>query len=123
MISYAPPGGGLLVSNAEQPARGPLGMRAKAPPPAVAAPGAEEEERRASYYKQIDRLRAEISTLKQEIEAERQRFQMKGGDTAMLAMSAPFTVQVRRTRERRRGGGGRGGGGGGGEGGGGGGGL
>eukprot|EP00198_Chlamydomonas_reinhardtii_P000372 XP_001689707.1 bardet-biedl syndrome 7 protein [Chlamydomonas reinhardtii] len=52
-----------------------------------------EEERRASYYKQIDRLRAEISTLKQEIEAERQRFQMKGGDTAMLAMSAPFTVQ------------------------------
>ncbi|KAG2424531.1 hypothetical protein HXX76_014412 [Chlamydomonas incerta] len=93
VISYAPPGGGLLVSNAEQPARGPLGMRSKAPPPSVPAPGAEEEERRASYYKQIDRLRAEISTLKQEIEAERQRFQMKGGDTAMLAMSAPFTVQ------------------------------
>ncbi|KXZ55148.1 hypothetical protein GPECTOR_3g298 [Gonium pectorale] len=94
VISFAPPGGGLLVSNPE-PGRGGLGgaLGGQRKSHAVALPGAEEEERRASYLKQIDRLRADISVLKQEIEAERSRFAQRGGDTALLAMSAPFTVQ------------------------------
>ncbi|KAG2493069.1 hypothetical protein HYH03_008732 [Edaphochlamys debaryana] len=93
IISYAPPGGGLLAPPPEAPSRGPLGLRKAAPPPAAPLPGAEEEERRASYARQIERLRQEISALRQEIEAERTRFQARGGDTAQLAMSAPFTVQ------------------------------
>ncbi|GLC59925.1 hypothetical protein PLESTB_001554700 [Pleodorina starrii] len=86
VISFAPPGGGLLVSNPSGSVKAGKGA------PSVPLPGAEEEERRASYQKQIDRLRADISVLKQEIEAERNRFTSRGGDTALLAMSAPFTV-------------------------------
>ncbi|GIL85198.1 hypothetical protein Vretimale_10813 [Volvox reticuliferus] len=88
VISFAPPGGGLLVGNSEL-----AKSKASKGGSTVPVPGAEEEERRASYLKQIDRLRGDISVLKQEIEAERSRFVMRGGDTALLTISAPFTVQ------------------------------
>ncbi len=77
VISFAPPGGGLLASAAEGPpaARSglplQLGRAAKPAPPPPQLAGAEDEERRQSYARQIERLRSEIMALKQEIEGEK----------------------------------------------------
>lgn len=79
VVSFAPPGGGLLISQ-------PAAYNGRANTSGF-------EERNLGYIKQIERLRAEIQAVKSDIEVERSRFHVKGADTALLAMSAPFTVQ------------------------------
>ncbi|KAG1679963.1 hypothetical protein FOA52_007027 [Chlamydomonas sp. UWO 241] len=79
VLAYAPPGGGITVQAMDRSGR-----------PVVAS---EEEERRAGYAAQVTRLRAEIGELGGQLEGERSKFSKGMGSNALLAASAPFTVQ------------------------------
>ena len=68
VISFAPPGGGLLIQ-AEVPTK--KGAAKGGPAPAAASN--DDDERRLGYSRQVERLRTDILVLKQEIEVERQR--------------------------------------------------
>lgn len=65
VISYAPPGGGLLVQL--------IGPNGYVKPKPTSTHTADEVERRLGYTRQVERLRSEISAIKGEIEVERQR--------------------------------------------------
>ncbi|MEW5302522.1 MAG: hypothetical protein WDW36_005300 [Sanguina aurantia] len=87
VISYCQAGGGLLVA--------PTSLHGL-PPKKYSNPSAQEDaERRASYTLQLSKLRMEIDGLRRDVETERNRFIVKNGDTALLAVSAPFSVSDR----------------------------
>lgn len=80
ILSYAPAGGGILLP--------PTDKRAK-------AAATDEDERRMGYDAQLVRLRKEIEDLRLNLEQERQKFTKASGNSALLAVSAPFSVQDR----------------------------
>mmetsp|Transcript_18765 Transcript_18765/g.40356 ORF Transcript_18765/g.40356 Transcript_18765/m.40356 type:complete len:735 (+) Transcript_18765:308-2512(+) len=80
VLTYAPPGGGITLPATDK--------RAK-------TATTEEEERRAGYNAQISRLRTEIDDLRMQLDMERTRFSKSSNNSALLAVSAPFTVNDR----------------------------
>lgn len=79
VLTMSPPGGGIIVPQMDKKGR--------------VLPSTEDADRRAGYQAQITRLKNELSDLNDQLDAEKATFSKGIGSNALLAASAPFTVQ------------------------------
>ncbi|GAX76228.1 hypothetical protein CEUSTIGMA_g3672.t1 [Chlamydomonas eustigma] len=81
VIAYSPPGAGMLVDHVDK-----KGNKIMV---------SEDEDRKAGYKAQVARLKKEMEEIRAELMQEKQKFDKGMGSNALLAASAPFTVQDR----------------------------